>query len=100
MPKMSIVVPHRLSPDEALGRIKGLLADLKTQHQGQFSDLKEQWSDHRGEFSAKAMGFNVSGWVEVRPTEVTLEGDLPFAAMPFKGRIESLVRERAETLLA
>lgn len=100
MPKMKIVVPHELTPDEALGRVKGLLADLKEQHAGQFSQLQEQWQNNRGDFKAKAMGFDVAGSVDVRPAEVEVSGDLPFAATPFKGRVEGMVRERLERLLA
>jgi hypothetical protein len=100
VPKMSVVVPHRLTEDEALARVKGLLGQLKAEHQREISDLRETWTDHRGEFAAKAMGFNVSGSVEVRPGEVRVEGDLPFAALPFKGRIEEMIRQRGERLLA
>lgn len=100
MPKLAVVVPHHLAPDEALGRIKCLLGDLRDEHQGQFSDLRERWTEHRGDFSAKAMGFNLSGRIDVLPREVAVTGDLPFAAMPFKGRLEGLVRDRLERLLA
>ena len=100
MPKMSVVVPHRLSEEEALRRIKGLLADLKDQYADRFTDLQETWSGNDGWFSLKAMGFNVSGALSVKPSQVELTGDLPFAAMPFKGRIEQVIRERAERLLA
>ena len=100
MPKMNVVVPHRLSQEEALSRVRGLLADLTRQYGGQISDLRERWSDGRGEYSFRAMGFNVSGTLDVRPAEVELVGDLPFAAMPFKGRIEDAIRREAERLLA
>ena len=100
MPKMQVVVPHALGQEEALGRVKGLLADLQRQYGGQISGLREEWTGGRGEFSFKAMGFNVAGTLEVRPGEVELNGDLPFAAMPFKGRIEETVRREAERLLA
>ncbi len=99
MPKMKIVVPHDLPPEVALARIKGLLGDLKAQHAGQFSELQESWRDNRGDFAAKVMGFNLAGRVEVRPREVEVGGELPFAALPFKGRVEGMVRERLQHLL-
>ena len=100
MPKMTVKVPHQIGQEEARTRIQRLLADVKDRYAGQISDVEERWSDNRGEFSLRAMGFNVSGTLEVRPDEVELNGDLPFAAMPFKGRIETTIRERAEQLLA
>jgi len=36
----------------------------------------------------------------VQPSEVELVGDHPFAAMPFKSRIEETIRREAERLLA
>ena len=100
MPKLSIVVPHRLSEDEAAARIRNLLADMKRQYAAYFTDLEESWNGNDGRFKVKAMGFNVSGTIDVQPSEVRLDADLPFAAMPFKGRIEQVIREEAERLLA
>lgn len=100
MPKLSVVVPHHLPQEEALGRIQGLLNDLKRQHADRFTDLEERWSGNDGRFSVKAMGFNVSGALSVQPSQVEITGDLPFAATPFKGRIEQAIRERTERLLA
>lgn len=100
MPKFTIAVPHQLSESEALDRVKGLLEDLKREHEGTFSDLTEEWSGDSGRFSVKAMGMSVKGGLQVASREVTLNGDLPFAATPFKGRIEQMVRSRMEKLLA
>jgi hypothetical protein len=100
MPKMSIVVPHSLTQEEALTRVQRLLGDMKQQYGDQISELNETWSGNRGEFSFKAMGFATSGTLAVTPSQLELDGSLPFAAMPFKSKIESTIRERAQKLLA
>lgn len=100
MPKLSIVVPHRLSEAEALGRIQRLLEETKDRYATYFSDLQESWSGNDGRFSVKAMGFNAAGTVSVKPAQVAIAADLPLAATPFKGRIEQAIREEAERLLA
>jgi len=100
MPKMTIVVPHELTQDEAMGRIKGLLGEVKTDYGDKVTDLRESWSGNRGEFAFKAMGFSVSGTLDVKPGEVALNGSLPLAATPFKSKIESTIRTRATQLLA
>ncbi len=100
MPSLNMSVPHRLPQNEALGRIKGLLGQVKTQFADRISDLRETWRGNQGTFSFSAMGFGVSGTLTVKPGEVILESRLPFAALPFKGRIESTIRERAMALLA
>ncbi len=100
MAKLNMAVSHRLAQDEALRRIKTLLGEVKNQFADKISDLREEWSGNTGTFSFSAMGFSVSGTLTVKPSEVELCGNFPFAAMFFKGKIESTIRERAETLLA
>jgi hypothetical protein len=100
MPKLKMVIPHELSQDEALRRIKTLLGEVKTQFADKISDLREQWNGNTGTFRFLAMGLAVSGTLVVKSSEVELSGNLPFAATLFKGKIESTIRERAESLLA
>jgi hypothetical protein len=89
-----------LDKDEALTRIQGILGQAKAQYGDRISDLQENWSDDGGTFSFKAMGFKISGALKVTDDDVEIVGDYPFAAIPFKGTIESTLRERAERLLA
>ena len=99
MPKSTVTVPHQLGKDEALNRIKGILGKAKEQYGDRISDLKENWTDNGGMFSFKAMGFKISGEMNVTDSDVSIIGDYPFAAIPFKGTIEATLRERAERLL-
>ena len=100
MPSISVTVPHKLSEEEARTRIQGLLSDLKQQYGDQISQLSESWQGNTGQFSLTAMNMNVSGTLEVLPDAAKMNGNIPFAAVPFKGQIEKMIRERAETLLA
>jgi hypothetical protein len=100
MAKFNMAVPHKLSQDEALRRIKALLGEVKMQFSDKISDLREEWDGNTGKFSFSAMGFSVSGTLTVNPSGVELSGNLPFAAALFKRKIQSTIRERAETLLA
>lgn len=100
MPSFAMSVPHKLTQDEAQSRIKNLLAELKQQYGDQVSDLQETWNGHNGQFALTAMGMRISGTLAVEPEQVSLNGNIPFAAVPFRGQIEKLIREQAETLLA
>lgn len=100
MPKINVVVPHQLSTDEARGRIQGMVSEAMAKYATQVSDFSEEWTGDTGTFAGKAMGFSVSGTVDVRPAEVAINGNLPLAATMFKGQIESMIRERAGKLLA
>jgi len=100
VPKSTIVVPHRLGKEEALTRIQSILVKAKEQYGDRITDLQESWTADGGTFSFKAMGFKISGSMKVTDTDVEIVGDYPFAALPFKGTIETTLRERAERLLA
>ena len=100
MPKLNMTVPHRLPQDEALKRIQGLLNNVRTQFADKISDLHEEWNDNVGRFSFSAMGMPVSGTLTVKPSEIELSGDLPALAVLYKSKIESTIRQQAETLLS
>jgi len=100
MPVIKISVPHQLGAEEAKKRITKLLGETKAQYGDKISDLEETWVDNRGQFRFKAMGFAVSGSLQVQPGQVEGELNLPFAALPFKSKIESDLSTRAKALLA
>ncbi|HEY5533905.1 MAG TPA: hypothetical protein VIL99_03035 [Ignavibacteria bacterium] len=39
--------------------------------------------------------FKVSGSLAASESEVLIKGDIPFLALPFRGQIESTIREKA-----
>jgi hypothetical protein len=100
MPKLSVDVPHALGQPEALSRVQGMLNQLKAQYGDQVSNLQESWNGPVGEFSMKAMGFDVSGRIVVGERSVEMDGNLPLMATPFKGQIEQRLREEATRLLS
>jgi hypothetical protein len=100
MPKINVTIPHQLGTTEAKNRIQGAVAEAMGRYGDKVSNLQERWEGDRGAFSGKAMGFNLSGTVTVRPDAVEVQGDLPLAAAMFKGQIEAAIRERGSKLLA
>jgi hypothetical protein len=99
MAKLNMKFLHQLSQEDALKRSRGLLDEVKNQFANQISNLSEKWEKNTCQFSFSVKGFSVSGTLTVKPSEVELFGDLPWAATFFRGKIESTIRERAETLL-
>ncbi len=99
MPHLAITIPHSLPPAEALKRIQNLLKEAKKEFGDKITELEEDWQGNEATFSFRAMGFPVSGSLVVKKKEVEMEGKLPWAALPFKGRIEQTIRENAEKIL-
>jgi hypothetical protein len=100
MPSMTISTPHSLGAEEATARLKTFFAKLKERHQDKLSNLEEQWNGNRLDYSFSTYGFNIKGDLTIEPGEVKVSGNLPFAAMMFKGKIEQTVREELEKVLA
>ena len=100
MPKLNISVTHNLPQDEALGRIKNLLAELKREFANDIRNLRERWRGNAGNFRFSTRGFSASGTLTIRRETVELSLNIPLAALPLKGKIESTIRRRARSLLA
>src|SRR5580692_1941876 len=100
MPKIHLSVPHVLSQEEAKTRVGNLLTESRTKFGAQLSDVTEAWAGWVNSFSFRALGFSVVGKLEVQSAQLLIDMDLPFAALPFKGRIESEILAHARQLLA
>ena len=100
MTELSINVSHQLGEKEALRRIQRLLGSLRDEYAGQISGLYEKWRGSICSFDFWIQGMSVSGTINVGVNQVELIGELPFAATRFSGRIEQIIRERVEELLA
>jgi len=100
MPNVKVSVLYQIPQDEALSRIHGRIAEIKTQYSSQVSHLTENWSGHSGAFSGSSYGFTVSGNLVVDPSVVTVVIELPFIAFAYKAKVESGVRDELTKLLA
>ncbi|MBS1748179.1 MAG: polyhydroxyalkanoic acid system family protein [Bacteroidetes bacterium] len=100
MSALDLSIPHQLSKEEALSRIKNLLAKMKEEQKNVVTDLKEDWQDNKGSFNFNAKGFNLSGDIVVNDTDVQIHSELPFAVSFFKGAISDMISKKANELLA
>jgi len=100
MPKFSVHVPHSLSQQEARLRLERFAERLQQKFQNQVSDLHQEWENDTLRFRLKTYGIPLEGRITVSDTELDLDGDLPFSAMMFRGKIESTIREELERLVA
>ncbi|MCX6162830.1 MAG: polyhydroxyalkanoic acid system family protein [Ignavibacteriae bacterium] len=99
MPKIEIQIPHVLTQSEALTRVQKCLPELAAQNTDRISQVVETWSGNTGTFQFNASGFLITGSVDVCESFVLIKGNLPLMALPFKGQIESTIKQKAEALL-
>jgi hypothetical protein len=99
MPSMKMSIQHNLPREKAIERLKNMTEQIKKQYGNMVQNLSESWSNDTGSFSFTVMGFDVSGNVKVEDREVKLDGQIPIAALAFKGRIESVIRDKMTELL-
>ncbi len=99
MSHFNMSVPHHLSQEDALKKIQNLLSEARKEHADKITNLEEKWDDNVGQFSFTIMGFAVAGKLTVTPSSIDIDSELPFAASLFKGKIKSLIEEKAAELL-
>lgn len=99
MPKFNVTVPHTLTQQEATERLNKFADILREKFKDSVSDLEQHWEGDTLAFRFKTFGFPLSGKVHVGDTNLVVDGELPFTAMMFKGKIESSIREQLERLM-
>ncbi len=99
--KLEMSIPHDLTMEEALKRVKTLLPEMNSgEFAGKITDLTESWMENAGNFSFKASGIKISGSMTVIAGSVELLAAIPFPASLAMGKIEKAIKDRSEKLLA
>jgi len=96
---MEVSVNHLLSVDEAKKRILKLSEELKKEFGNQISNYEENWSNNSAEISFKAMGIKIKGQLDILSDKVTMNGNLPLIARPYKSQIENTIKSKLIDLL-
>jgi hypothetical protein len=99
VPKFKIDVPHELSGEEAHDRLRRFSESMHAKYGDQVKDMHQTWEDNVLSFGFKTLGVRIDGKIAVEEDKLTVAGDLPFAAMMFKGKIESEIRQQLERLV-
>ncbi len=101
MAKFNVVVIHEIHRELAVTRLRGFSEKMRDQAPVELTDLKEAWDELGNlEFSFKALGFEVSGSMVTCENKITVIGNLPFAALPFRGAIETQIADKVREAIA
>ena len=76
------------------------LDQVSERYKDQVSSIDGAWEENRLHFSLTTFGFTISGDLTVEEDLAVLEGQLPFAAMAFKGKVEQGIKAELEKALA
>ena len=98
---MIIKYKHNKTKDEAYKAIDGLLNELKKQYKEIIQDYSGSWNSSKDimDFSLYAKGFKISGKIQLYDNLIVLEGNLPFLAKLYQGKIESMIKQTLKEIL-
>jgi hypothetical protein len=94
VPKFHFEIPHTLSAGECKSRMERFIEALETKFQDKVHDLSQAWNGNTLNFGFKTFGIRVVGDMTAHDQRLEVNGDLPFAAMMFKGKIETEMRDQ------
>jgi hypothetical protein len=88
MPSFSTEVNHNLGREKAKQRLEFFLQKAAELYKGQIRELQGEWQEDTLHFKITTYGFHISGALAVEEEAVKMNGQLPFAAVAFRGKIE------------
>ena len=98
MPKVTVTVEHEKSIEEVIERVTPAIEKTVADFQGH--DLSLDWQTDRATFQFKSLGFTIKGDIAVEPTSVTVNLELPFAAMIYKEKAKKGITKSVTKALA
>jgi hypothetical protein len=97
---LTLNIPHRLTQEEARGRIQGAVGQFRSQFSGNVAALEERWQENHMDFSLQVLGQRVTGQVDVEPHQVRLEVDLPWLLAALADSIRPRLEQEGRRLLS
>lgn len=99
MPSFGVKVPHPLDQDSAIERLRAFIDEMHREHKDRVQNVEQRWEENHLVFSFSTSGVAISGRIIVETQLARVEGQLPFAAVFFRGKIEQEIRDRLQKLL-
>ena len=101
MPSFNVAVSHQLGQAEAVERLKTKFLDLLSdKYKDTVKDVQGTWTDNVLSFAFRSVGLTFKGTLEVEPDSAKINGNLPFAAIAFKGKIEHAIKHELTQALS
>ena len=84
MPKVTVTVEHDQSIEAVVEKVTPAIEKTVSDFQGQ--DLSLDWQTDHADFHFKSLGFTIKGNIQVSVSSVTVNLELPFAALIYKDK--------------
>ena len=98
MPKISVTIPHQLEKSAVIEKVQPAMEKTASDFQGQ--NLAIDWQGDKADFQFKRLGFSIKGTVVVDDSEITVDLELPFAAMMYKEKAKKGIAKNMTAALA
>jgi len=99
MVPIQISVPHQLGPQAAKDRVQQFLDSLQREYASQISDVQGDWDNNGLQFGFHTSGLPIACTLDVEQDHVQVRSSLPLAAVLFRGKIESCIRDELQRML-
>jgi hypothetical protein len=94
-----VTIPHRLSRQEAVKRLKAGFSNVRTSFGQGFVVVKDEWAGDHLDFRATLLGQTTTGSVDVADDHVRLEVQLPWVLALLAEKAKALVQREGRLML-
>ena len=92
MPSITTEVTHDLGQEAALARLRDFVHQMRERHANDLTDMEGEWNENRLHYGFKTRGLHIKGTLTVEDGLARVDCQIPFAALIFRGRLESEIR--------
>jgi hypothetical protein len=94
-----VTIPHRLTKEEAVRRLKKGFADVRSAVGEKFVVLTDDWAGDHLDFRASLLGQTTTGTVDVGDHSVRLEIQLPWMLAMLANKAKTIVQKQGQRML-
>ncbi|MEZ6087934.1 MAG: polyhydroxyalkanoic acid system family protein [Pirellulaceae bacterium] len=100
MPKVNTQVSNGLGKEQAKEKLDYMVQRMERDYGDKIKNLEGVWDEDVLNISFEAMGFKITSMVAVSEDVVNVESQLPMAALPFKGMVQSRITDTLSKMLS
>ncbi len=94
-----VTIPHRLTKEEAIRRLKKGFGDVRSTVGEKFVVLTDDWAGDHLDFRASLLGQTTTGTVDVGDHSVRLEIQLPWVLALLANKAKAIVQKQGQLML-